>query len=292
MDRNIQSPVKQGRDHQLFFLVCSFIFTCFLFCVEDNQCSRCDALEEECTLLRTERDFIKGKKVKFEEEIKTLNKDIEDLRSEHTKEKKTLQREIQVMREEHENLTRDFEKELQKMLCEVNEQQIAEMKILQGKNEELNELLKKQKSEVQKISAQLKKEKSNFEKAEDEFVKVKKNLAREKKKLKEAKEGMAAEAKGKTDALRELAKLKVELGEKEKQKEEDFARLRKDFLDRCHCEALREEIARLRSMPGRKYGNCILLVCTVIGLETHATSSTDQIKQNPIAAWLLAFSRA
>ena len=49
------------------------------------------------------------------------------------------------MREEHENLTRDFEKELQKMLCEVNEQQIAEMKILQGKNEELNELLKKSK---------------------------------------------------------------------------------------------------------------------------------------------------
>ncbi|XP_022785890.1 myosin-9-like isoform X2 [Stylophora pistillata] len=219
----------------------------------DNPCSRCDTLEEECTLLRTERDFIKGMKVKLEEEIKELNIDIQDLRAEHAKEKQILQRELQGLREEHEKLSRDFEKELQKMLREVIEQQIARMKNLQGQNEELNELLKKQKSEVQKVSTQLKKEKSHLEKIEDEFVKVKKNLAREKKKLKETKEVMEAETKGKTDALRELAKLKVELSEKEKQKGEEIARLRKDFLDRCKCEALKEEIARLRNMPGRKY---------------------------------------
>ncbi|KAJ7371919.1 hypothetical protein OS493_022016 [Desmophyllum pertusum] len=218
---------------------------------ENFQCSRCDALEEECSLLRTEKDFIKGKREIFEEEVKKLNREIKELGVDHLREKQTLQKEIQNMKEEHENLSRDFEKELQKMLCHVNEQQLVEMKNLQGQNDELNDQINKHKSEVQKITAQLKKEKSQLEKNQEDVFKMKKNLAREKRKLKESKEELASEGKAKTDAWKELAKLKIEVNDQENQRREEIARVCKDFEERCKCEALREEIERLRSMSGR-----------------------------------------
>jgi len=58
---------------------------------------------------------------------------------------------------------------------------------------------------------------------------VKKNLVQEKKKLKETKEELGTEVKAKTDALKELAKLKNELCSQEHKRCEDMERLRKDF---------------------------------------------------------------
>ena len=177
----------------------------FFVCLENQGCPRCEALEEENNLLTTEKDLYKGKKETFEDEVSKLNKETKELRSDHLREKQVLQKEIQSMREEHENLSRDFEKELQKMLRDVKEQQVTEMKALQGQNDELNDQINKLKSEIQKIMAQLKKEKSQQEKNQEDFAEDKKNLAREKKKLKETKEELGTEVKAKTDALKELA---------------------------------------------------------------------------------------
>lgn len=193
----------------------------------------------------------------FEEEVNKLNREIKELGVDHLREKQTLQKEIQNMKEEHENLSRDFEKELQKMLCHVNEQQQVEMKNLHCQNDELNDQINKHKSEVQKITVQLKKEKCQLEKNQEDFVKMKKNLAREKRKLKESKEELASEGKAKTDAWKELAKLKIEVNDQENQRREEIARVCKDFEERCKCEALREEIERLRSMSGRKYDSIL-----------------------------------
>ena len=224
----------------------------FVF-LENQECPRCEALEEKLSLLTTEKDFYKGKKEKFEDEVTKLNKDMKELRSDHVREKKSFQKEIQSMREKHENLSQDFEKELQKMLNDVNEQQQAEMKDLHGQNDELNDQINKLKSEVQKVMTQLKKEKSQQEKNQEALAKARKDLAREKKKLKETKEKLGTEDKTKTDALKELDKLKNELSIQEKKKCEDIERLRKDFAERCKCDLLREEIQRLRSMTGRKF---------------------------------------
>ena len=224
----------------------------FFVCLENQECSRCEALEEECRLLTTEKDFHKGKKEKFEDEAAKLSKEIKELRSDHIREKQALQKEIQSMREEHEKLSRDFEKELQSMLRDVKEQQELEMKAFHAQNDELNDHIIKLKSENQKIIAQLKKEKSQQEKNQEDLAKAKKNLAREKKKLKETKEELGTEVKAKTDALKELAKLKNELCSQENKRCEDMERLRKDFAERCKCDLLREEIQRLRSLTGRK----------------------------------------
>lgn len=218
---------------------------------ENQECSQCKALEEECNLLTTEKDFFKEKKENFEDEIKKLNKEMKGLRSDHLREKQALQKEIQSMREEHEKLSRDFEKELQKMLRDVKDQQESEMKALHGQNDELNDQINKLKSDIQKVMAQLKKEKSQLEKNQEDLAKAKKNLAREKKKLKETKEELGTEVNAKTDALKELAKLKNELCSQEKKRCEDIERLRKDFVERCKCDLLREEIQRLRNMSGR-----------------------------------------
>lgn len=218
---------------------------------ENQECSQCKALGEECNLLTTEKDFFKEKKENFEDEIKKLNKEMKELRSDHLREKQALQKEIQSMREEHEKLSRDFEKELQKMLRDVKDQQESEMKALHGQNDELNDQINKLKSDIQKAMAQLKKEKSQLEKNQEDLAKAKKNLAREKKKLKETKEELGTEVNAKTDALKELAKLKNELCSQEKKRCEDIERLRKDFVERCKCDLLREEIQRLRNMSGR-----------------------------------------
>ena len=233
----------------------------YLFVVENQLCSRCEALEKECNLLITERDFIKGKKEKLEEQINRMNNRVKELGEDHLREKQTLQKELQSMKDEHESLSRDFEKELQKMLCGVNEQQLQEMKNLQGQTDELKDQISKHKSEVHKITVQLMKEKSQVERNQEELVKVKKNLSREKKKIKEVKEELAAESRAKKEAMREVEKLSHEFRNQEAHRCEDIARLREATnVERSKCDALREEIERLRSMPGRKYFNNLFVL--------------------------------
>lgn len=223
------------------------------FDFDDNQnCSRCEALEEECNLLRTERDFIKGKKKKLEEEIKQVNGRLKELGEDNLREKQTLQKELRCMKDKHESLSQDFEKELQKMLGGVNEQHLQEMKNLQGQNDDLKDQINKHKSEVHKITVQLMREKTQVEKNQEECVKAKKNLSREKKKLKEVKEELAVESKAKKDAMKEVDNLRNELRNQEGLSGEEIAQLREVAkVERSKCDVLREEIQRLRSMPGR-----------------------------------------
>ena len=227
---------------------------CCYFFANGLNCSRCDERKEECNLLRTEKDLIKAKKEKLEEENKQINSRIKILGDEHMRERQTFQKELQSMKEEHETLSRNFEKELQKMLCGVKEQQLQEMKNLQVQNEELKEQINKHKSEVHKIKTGLSREKSQVEKHQEEFLKVKKNLSREKKKVKEVKEELLVENKAKKDALKEVEKLMRELSNQEADKREDITRLREAAnVERAKCDTLKEEIQRLRSMPGRKF---------------------------------------
>ena len=230
------------------------VISCCYFFADGLNCSRCEEREEECNLLRTEKDLIKAKKEKLEEENKQINSRIKILGDEHMRERQTFQKELQSMKEEHETLSRDFEKELQKMLCGVKEQQLQEMKNLQVQNEELKEQINKHKSEVHKIKTELSREKSQVEKHQEEFLKVKKNLSREKKKVKEVKEELLVENKAKKDALKEVEKLMRELSNQETDKREDITRLREAAnVERARCDTLKEEIQRLRSMPGRKF---------------------------------------
>ena len=90
------------------------VISCCYFFADGLNCSRCDEREEECNLLRTEKDLIKAKKEKLEEENKQINSRIKILGDEHMRERQTFQKELQSMKEEHETLSRDFEKELQK----------------------------------------------------------------------------------------------------------------------------------------------------------------------------------
>jgi len=43
--------------------------------LENEGCSRCEALEEENNLLTKEKDLYKGKKEKFDDEVSKLNKE-------------------------------------------------------------------------------------------------------------------------------------------------------------------------------------------------------------------------
>ena len=240
------------------------VISCYFF-ADGLNCSRCDEREEECNLLRTEKDLINGKKEKLEEENKQINSRIKILVDEHIRERQTFQKELQSMKKEHETLSRDFEKELQKMLCGVKEQQLQEMKHLQVQNEELKEQINKHKSEVHKIKTELSKEKSQVEKHQEEFLKVKKHLSREKKKVKEVKEELLVENKAKKHALKEVEKLTRELSNQEEDKREDITRLREAAnVERAKCDTLKEEIQRLRSMPGRK---CAVLLINLFGWE-------------------------
>lgn len=220
---------------------------------EDNlHCPHCEALEKECNLLKTERDFIKGKKVNLEEEIKQLNTRFREISEDHLREKQTLQKELQGMKEEQEKLSRQFESDLQKTINGVNEQKLKEVKVLQGQNDELKDQISKQKSEVHKITVQLMREKTQLEKNQEDLGKTKKNLSREKKKVKEVKEELEAESKAKKEALKQVEILVNELRKQDAHKCEEIARLREvTNVERSKCDALREEIERLRRMQGR-----------------------------------------
>ena len=182
-----------------------------------------------------------------------MNNKFKEIGGDHLREKQALQKELQSMKEECESLSRDFEDELQKRIDGVNEQQLQEMKNLQVQNDELKDQMNKHKSEVHKVTVQLMKEKTHLEKTQDEFVKIKKNLSREKKKVKEVKEELEAEGRAKKDAFKQVEKLMNESRNQETNRCEEIARLREvTSVERSKCDALREEIERLRSMPGRK----------------------------------------
>ena len=79
------------------------------------------------------------------------------------------------------------------------------------------------------------------------------------------KEELVAESKAKKDALKEVEKLLRELSNQEADKREDITRLREAAnTERAKCDTLKEEIQRLRSMPGRK---CAVLFINLFGWE-------------------------
>ena len=71
----------------------------------------------------------------------------------------------------------------------------------------------------------------------------------------------------KKDELKEVEKLMRELSNQETDKREDITRLREAAnVERARCDTLKEEIQRLRSMPGRKFTVLFIIYLPRIGL--------------------------
>lgn len=212
--------------------------------IKDESCSRCEKLEEELNLITTERDSMSEKKQNLDKEVLKMKNRIKEISEDYQREKLTLQKELQILKEERENLSRKLEA--------TNEQQQGEMKVLQGKNEELTDQINRQTSEVHKITVQLMRERTHLEKSQEELVKTKKKLARETKKVKEVRGELEAESKAKVDAMKQIDELKNDLRNQDTHTGEEISRLREETsAERSRCEALIEEVQRLRNMPGR-----------------------------------------
>ena len=85
-------------------------------------------------------------------------------------------------------------------------------------------------------------------------MKTKKKLAREIKKVKEVRGELEAESKAKEDAMKQIDELKNDLKNQDTHTGEEISRLLEaTSAGRSRCEALIEEVQRLRNMPGSKF---------------------------------------
>ena len=79
------------------------VISCCYFFADGLNCSRCDEREDECNLLRTEKDLIKAKKEKLEE-LSREKSQVEKHQEDFLKVKKNLSREKKKVKEVKEEL--------------------------------------------------------------------------------------------------------------------------------------------------------------------------------------------
>ncbi|XP_068752246.1 E3 ubiquitin-protein ligase HECTD1-like [Montipora capricornis] len=189
-------------------------------------CSSCEKLEEELNSMRE-------KKQNLDNEVLKMKNTIKETSGDYQREKLTLQKKL-----------RELEA--------TNDQQQEKIIVLHEKNEELIDQINMQKSEVHKITVQLMIQERHLEKSQQELRKTNKDLALEREKVKEVRGELEAERKAKVDAMNQVDKLKNDLKNQDTHKGEEISRLlEKTSAERSRCEALIEEVQRLRNMPGR-----------------------------------------